>query len=80
MLKMKFNNIETKHEILEKKKYKRTLLSYEVGLNTAPDQQIYIREELTNFKRLFFKEGISLKELLHFKFLWANDSKIYIPQ
>lgn len=54
MLIVKFKNNQSKMEILEKKKKKRTLFSREVGLNVGSDQQIYIREQLTNFKRNLF--------------------------
>lgn len=71
-----FNNEEKKIEFMEKKKSKGSLMSNEVGLNSGTDQQIYIRDQLTQFKMKLFREARILKDSLNFKFLWMNGSNI----
>lgn len=71
-----FKTLDAKSEFLLKKKEKRSLLSKEVGLNLAPDHQLYIREQLTPFKMLLFKRAREIKLKFKFEFLWIKGTKI----
>lgn len=65
---------------MDKKKTKRSLFANEIGLNTAPDRQIYIRDHLTTFKMKLFQEAKKIKYNLEFKYLWVKNSRIFLRQ
>lgn len=73
-----FKNIEHKHEIINKKKQKKSLFTYEAGINSSRDDQIYIRDHLTSYKMNLFKEAKELKQLLNIKYLWMSGTRILL--
>lgn len=73
-----FKNKEDKTEMIAKKKQKKTLFTYEIGLNSKRDDQVYIRDHLTSYKMQLFKDSKTLKESLKFRYLWMNGSRILL--
>ncbi len=74
----KFKDLECKQNFLFKKYEKRSLLSREVGLNVSADQQLYIRDQLTNYKMKLYREARIIKEKYNYKYLWMKNAKIYL--
>lgn len=75
---VKFKRNEDKKELMEKKKSKKSIFTFELGLNTNRDDQIYIRDHVTSFKMNLFRETKILKDQLKFKHLWMNETRILL--
>lgn len=63
-------------EIVNKKHEKKSLFANEIGLNTASDRLIFIRDHVTSFKMNLFNECKKIKTQFGFKYLWMSGSRI----
>lgn len=78
LLLIKFKNIQSKLDLLQKKREKKTLFVNEIGINAPSDRQIYFRDHVTSFKNNLFKECREFKEKHNFKYLWMSGSQILL--
>jgi hypothetical protein len=77
---IKFKTINAKNEFIKKKKEYKQLFASQIGFDMEEDHQIYIREQLTPFKRDLFHKIRSLKCHLNAEFIWLNGSRILIKK
>lgn len=76
LLLVKFKSNEAKMELVNKKHEKKSLFANEIGLNTAPDRLIFIRDHVTSFKMNLFNECKKIKTQFGFRYLWMSGSRI----
>lgn len=65
-----------RNELLDKKKTHKQLFLKQIGLTVARDSQIFIREQLTLYKRNLYKLAQNLRTSHDFQFIWIDRSRI----
>lgn len=77
-----FKNIEHKENFIKQKKNKKLIYLGELDLikESEPDRLIYIRNNLTQFKRTLFNNCKQFKSKHKTKFVWLDGNKILMRQ
>lgn len=79
LLVIKFKDAASKTELMLKKKQNmQNLFSNQIGFNDPGESQIFIRHHFTHFRQFLFRETRKIKQEFKFKYLWYNNSKIFI--
>lgn len=74
-IRITFRNYEDKKIVMAEKR-KTTLSTKKLGLQE--DNVLYINHELTRENQYLFKEAREFRKQFNYKFVWANEEKVYL--
>lgn len=77
---IQFKSNKARDEFLEKKTTHKQLFLKQLGFSVLKDSQIFIREQLTLYRRKLYKSAQSLRTSHNFQYIWINRGRILVKK
>jgi len=77
---VEFRSHESKKMLMTSKKHYKQLFAKNLGLKTENNNEIYIRNHLTNFQTHLYFQTKHFKNTHNFRFLWTKDGRILLRE